>query len=268
MYQITTDQLSQVIKEAAMKVWNEKTEIDDCRISGREYVDTSMGSFSSAGKIGELLAREGDVAPHTGRHNILIKQRVIYAAFAALISLSALTLSGCGGGGGGGGSQDQTAAVTVSSPSQTIKTNYLKVTTDDYGLIQPTFYYSTVNNSFWSIQANVAKNVGDIDTKCVLRIDIPKGDGGYPLLNKTFSIEDNQLYEKFPGTFLVFNGMLSTQNKVEQGIVSFSPNSVAAEYVSGSFDITVTDYDAGTLPPRKYNIKGIFSFKMGDYGPA
>lgn len=42
---------------------------------------------------------------------------------------------------------------------------------------------------------------------------------------KTFSMEDNGQYEKFPGAFVVFNGEKSVLKKVDQGNISFSPDS-------------------------------------------
>jgi len=221
---------------------------------------------SSAKKLGEVLVEEGYAAPQQVNRAIHLQQRLISASLAAILSFSGLSLAGCGGGGGGSASQAPTASPI--NVSQVIKTNYLAVTSDNYGLLKPTFYYSSVNESFWSIQANRARSALDIDSECVIRIDIKKGAAGWPALNRTFSIENNQQYVKFPGTFLVFNGEKATGNKVESGIISFSPDSVASEYVSGSFDVVMTDYDAGILPCPQYRIKGIFSFKMGEYGPA
>ena len=93
------------------------------------------------------------------------------------------------------------------------------------GLFKPNYYYSTNNNAYWSIQADVAENVWDPTFKTVIRIDIPKSDNGVmpSIGGKTFSIEDNPQYEKFPGTFLVFNGEKSTLKKVSQGTITFSP---------------------------------------------
>ena len=76
----------------------------------------------------------------------------------------------------------------------------------------------------------------------VIRIDILKsGNGVMPIIGgKTFSIEDNPQYEKFPGTFLVFNGEKSTLKKVSQGTITFSPDSAASQ-ATGDFDVTLVD---------------------------
>jgi len=240
----------------------------------REQLDDALlKQEGTTKKIGEVLIEAGYAAPHHVKHGIRLQQRFISAALAAILAFSGLSLTGCGGGGGGGGdgagsSVNTTATQTSVAAGQVFKTNYLTVTSEDYGLMQPTFYYSTVNQYFWSIQANVASKVTDAESVTVIRIDIPRTNDGWPLLNRTFSIEVNPQYVTFPGKFLVFNGLKSTSNKVESGIISFAPDSVTAEYVSGSFDVVMTDYDSGKLPAPKYSIKGIFSFRMGEYGPA
>lgn len=246
----------------------------------RQQLDEALiKQAESNKKLGEVLIDEGYAKPQHIHHGIHLQQKLISAALAAILSFSGLSLSGCGGGGGGGGGSDDVAAEQTSLVSsaytasdsaikQSFKTNYLEVTSTDYALAQPTFYYSTVNESFWSIQANVAKAVIDIDSESVIRIDIQKTANGFPRLNKTFSIGTDGQYEKFPGSFLVFNLKKSTGNKVESGIISFSPDSVTEQHVSGSYEVIMTDYDSGALPAPQYRIKGIFSFTMGEYGSA
>lgn len=245
-------------------------------ISRQQLDDALLKQAECPKKLGEILVEEGYIHPRHINHGIHLQQKLMTAALAAILSFSGLSLSGCGGGGGGG--SDETASQTseVSSynaPSgetvkQPFKTNYLTVTSTDYAFAQPTFYYSTVNESFWSIQANVAKAVIDIDSESVIRIDIEKTAAGFPSLNKTFSIGTDAQYEKFPGSFLVFNLKKSTGNKVESGIISFTADSVTESHVSGSYDVLMTDYDSGALPAPQYRLKGVFSFTMGEYGPA
>ena len=81
-----------------------------------------------------------------------------------------------------------------------------------------------------------------------------------PAINKTFSIEENPLYEQFPGSFLVFNGEPSTNNKVERGIISFTPDSKIPGVIQGSFDVVITDYDSGIVPAPQYYLTGSFKF--------
>jgi len=237
-------------------------------ITRRQLDDALLKQASSSKKLGEVLVEEGSAASHQVKYGIRLQQRLITAALAAILAFSELTLSGCGGGGGGGEAPVPSPSATLYSAEQAAKTGYLTVTSDDYNLAKPTFYYSTVNDSFWSIQANIASYVQDIDTRCVIRIDVPRIDGSWPHLNKVFSVEDNPHFEKFPGSILVFNGSRATLSKVEQGIISFAPDSITSEHVSGFFEVTMTDYGSDTLPLPQHHLKGVFNFKMGEYGSA
>lgn len=184
---------------------------------------------------------------------------------AALMAIILLFVTACGGGGGSSASNTGTIVNAGSTVS-----NQLTVTHDEYGLLAPNFYYSTDNAAFWSIQADVAKDVYDDNFKCVIRVDIPKTiDGAMPaIIGKTFSIEDGSQYEKFPGEFLVFNGHKSVYKRVEQGTISFSTASTASGSVTGTYDVIVTDYDSMLVPRPKYRLAGEFSFIMDTYGPA
>lgn len=185
-----------------------------------------------------------------------------FAKKAAVSLFIILSLSACGSGGGGGNGGSVTGV--EQSPI-----NYLTVTSDDYGLMTPNFYYSTDNAAFWSIQANVANDVWDQNFQSIIRIDIPKaGNNVMPDINKTFSIEDNSQYAKFPGTFYVFNGHVAVYKKVEQGTISFSVDSTASNKITGAFDVIVTDYDSKIIPAPQYHLTGVLSFKIGTFGPA
>ena len=236
-------------------------------ITRKQLNDALLKQATTSKNLGEVLIEDGYAASHHVKHGVRLQQRLVTAALAAILAFSELSLSGCGGGG-----EKETAGTTTVTTQYTsdqpAKTAYLTVTSDDYNLVAPNFYYSTVNESFWSIQANIARYVQDIDTRCVIRIDVPKINGSWPLLNKEFSIEDNPHYEKFPGTILVFNGSPSTMRKVEHGIISFAPDSVTSEHVSGFFDVTMTDYGSGSLPVPHHHLKGDFNFRMGDFRRA
>jgi hypothetical protein len=233
--------------------------------------DALLKQATISKKLGEVLVENGYASSHQVKYGIRLQKRLVTAAIAAILAFSELTLSGCGGGGGGGAGAEAsttTPATTQYSSEQPAKTSYLTVTSDDYNLTAPTYYYSTVNESFWSIQANIASYLQDINTRCVIRIDVPKINGSWPLLNKEFSVEDNPNYEKFPGTILVFNGSPSTMSKVEHGIISFAPDSITSEHVSGFFEVTMTDYGSDSLPLPQHHLKGVFNFKIGEYGPV
>jgi len=177
-----------------------------------------------------------------------------------------LSLNACGGG----GSETVTGAMISGGKQEQSASNNMTITDDDYGLMKPNFYYSTNNAAFWSIQAAVAKNVQDQDYGCVVRIDIPKSENGTmpAIYGRTFSIEENASFDKFPGSFFVFNGHKSVNKKVEHGTISFTPASSARDEVNGIFDVMVTDYDSHLVPPPQYHLKGTFSFNIGTSGAA
>jgi hypothetical protein len=186
-----------------------------------------------------------------------------FTVTALLLCALAFLPVACGSGGGGNG----TAAAVNSNQGQA-DANYLAVTGDDYGLMSPNFYYSVNNNALWSIQSSIANDIWDPNFRSIIRIDIPKSNNGaIPAINKSFSIEDNGQYEKFPGTFSVFNGQASVLKKVEQGTIVFTADSNPSGIVSGVFDVILTDYDASLNSPPQYHISGAFHFTMGTYGP-
>ncbi len=245
-------------------------------ITRKQLADALEKQQISKKKLGEVLVEEGYAHLHQINRGINLQRKLLRAVLVTVISLSALSMEGCGGG----GSEPQvatptyTATVTPSSStyqnvSNLIRTNYLQISESDYHFsVTPNFYYSTDNQSFWSIQANVAASLTDINSRNVIRIDIPKTGSQLPLLNKPFSIEAGGQFEKFPGTFNVLDGQQSSAKKVEKGTIIFAPDSVMAENVSGSYDVTLTDYDSLTVPAPKYILKGVFSFRMGGYGSA
>jgi len=195
------------------------------------------------------------------------------ALLVAALALGTLTACGAGGGRAGtaaaGGSTATTSAVSSSNPGKAEQSTIddFTVSYDEYGLITPNFFYATSTDSFWSIQADVAENPWDPNFKTVLRIDIQKPAGGnMPVVGgKTFAIEDNASYEKFPGFFLVFNGQQSTLRRVESGVISFSADSTLSGDVDGSYDVVLTDYDSTISPTPHYRLKGTFRFKAGTY---
>ena len=242
-------------------------------ITRKQLVDALQKQQLSNKKLGEVLVEEGYAHLHQVNRGINLQRKLLRAVLVTVVSLSGLSMEGCGGGGGG----SQTAYPSVASPSPAtyqavsnlIKTNYLQISDSDYKFsVTPNFYYSTDNQSFWSIQANVADSVTDINARNVIRIDIPKTGTRLPILNKPFSVEADGVYEKFPGTFSVLDGQQSSAKKVEKGTIIFAPDSVMSDHVSGSFEVILTDYDSGLSPVPRYTLKGVFSFRIGGYGPA
>ncbi|MFO7605048.1 MAG: hypothetical protein R6W72_01920 [Desulfurivibrionaceae bacterium] len=235
----------------------------------RLQLDQALERQIDSGKrLGEVLVEEGYAQPHHVKHAMRLQKMLAAAVMAAM-------LAACGGGGGDG----QSAAGVPSTDSDKlisqnyqeqvqIDSNYFLATSDDFGLRTPTFYYSTDNDKFWSIQADIAQDVFDQDYLCVMRIHIAKENGVMPAINKTFSIEDTPQFEQFPGVFLITNGQESTLNKVEQGTISFEPDSTSSGVVKGTYDVVLTDYDSQLTPAPQYRITGVFSFKMGTYSQA
>ncbi len=244
-------------------------------ITRRQLADALQKQQLSKKKLGEVLVEEGYAHLHQVNKGINLQRKLLRAVLVTVVTLSGLSMDGCGGGGGGGDSQTtypaaaSPAPATYQTATNIIKTNYLQISESDYRFsVLPNFYYSTDNQSFWSIQANVAASVTDINSRSVIRIDIPKAGTQLPNLNKTFSIEADGVYEKFPGTFSVLDGQQSSAKKVEEGTITFAPDSVMSDHVSGSFEVILTDYDSMLSPIPKYSLKGVFSFRIGGYGPA
>lgn len=234
----------------------------------RQQLDEALSrQIDSGKKLGELLIVGGYVQPHQVKKGIRLQQMLLAAVLAGM-------LTACGGGGGGvdtyaPASVAGSGNVVNSAPQeQQANTNYFVTTSDDFGLTSPTFYYSTNNEKYWSIQADLAEDVFDKDFLTIIRIQIMKENGVMPEINKTFSIDWDPQYDQFPGEFLIPNGQDSTRKKVERGLVTFAPESVASGEVLGSFDVILTDYDADRSPVPEYRIQGQFRFKMGTYGPA
>jgi len=167
------------------------------------------------------------------------------------------TLASCGGG-------------VPAYPGAEGGKNYFETAVDEYGLAKPTFLYSTNNPVFWSLQANKGATLTDPDLCCVVRIDIPKsGSQTMPDLGgKTYSIESRDHMNTFPGSFYVFNTHASVKKKVEAGVISFAAGSSSTGYVSGSFDVVMTDYDSKLATPPRYHLKGSFGFAIGTFGAA
>lgn len=231
-------------------------------ISREQLDDALFKQPLSNKKLGEVLIEEGYAQPHHIKHGIHLQHMLLAAALAAL-------LTACGSAGNSMGTQtDVVNTIESAEYTEQIITNSFTVTSDDYAVLTPNFYYSTNNAIFWSIQAAIADDLYDPDFKYVMRIDILKQNGVMPDINKTFSIEDNATYEKFPGKIFVFNGQESTNKKVEEGTIAFSPDSTASGNVTGSFDVILIDYDSATVPAPRHHLKGNFNFKMETYGSA
>lgn len=195
---------------------------------------------------------------------------VLLRVVQALTLLAAL--NACGGQSAPQSISEKTTSDAVALEATAGKSsddNYLKVTLDEYGLLTPNYYYSTNNAAFWSIQANVANDLRDENSRCIIRIDIAKpNNGAMPKPGKTYTLGGDSPYDKFPGDFFVFNGHESVYKKAELGTISFSPDSNASGSVAGVFDLVITDYDSMLSPKPQYRIVGAFSFTVGTYGPA
>ncbi len=241
-------------------------------ISRKQLEDALRKQRGSARKLGEVLVEQGYAHPHQIKRGVRLQQMLVTAALVAL-------LAACGSGAGGArassvpsatGSTASSAIATAYNGQEQAADDYLLLTTDEYGLLQPTFFYATDNDTFWCIESAVAKDAVDPDYKTIIRIDIPKTNGASlpDVSGKTFSIEADGPFDQFPGFFLVFNGQKSTFKKAVAGTISFSPGSSAAEKVEGDFDIVIADYDSTAVPAPRYRLQGRFSFTMNTSGPV
>jgi hypothetical protein len=228
----------------------------------------SKGAFAPSAPGQSRRAASGGPQVHPGEGGSPLRRVLLAVALGAVSLVSPLALTACGSGGGSGAAP---LAAVVTVPAAAVEpgaSNVFVMTEDTFGLIPVNFYYSTDNASFWSIQANAAKNAADVDGVPVFRIDIPKTASPMPDLNKTFSIEEGTRFDRFPGSFLVFNGANNVSKAVESGIISFTADSVSSQRVAGTFEIVLTDYDSETVPAPRYELKGYFNFVMGTYGPV
>jgi hypothetical protein len=236
----------------------------------REQLDAALRKQAGSGKkLGEVLIEEGYAQPGHIRHGMRLQQMLQTSVLAALLSIGGLTA--CGGAQGTATDNSEQVATTAASSDRTQGyANSWIVTEDEYGLRKPNYYYSTSNDAFWSIQADIGVNVWDPDFRTIMRIDIPRPtDGSLPNIGgRSYAIEDNGLYEKFPGSFLVLNGEKSALKKVERGAITFSSAATLNGAVSGTFDVILVDYDSATTDAPQYRLKGSFDFMMGTYGPA
>lgn len=227
-------------------------------ISRYQLEDALYKQTLSRKKLGDILIEEGHVHPSHIKHGLRLQHMLMAVVLSAL-------LTACGGP--AGNVDNNSGAEDVVQYEEVAQANYFTVQSDDYNIQTPNFFYSTDNESFWSMQANIATDIYDPELQNIIRIDIQKENNSMPSIGKTFSIEESSQYEKFPGTFLVFNGQESTRKKVEQGIISFTSDSNESGYINGAFDVIMTDYDSTTVPTPQFHIKGEFSVKMGTYGP-
>lgn len=241
-------------------------------ITRSQLEDALRKQAVSRKKLGEVLIEEGYAEPRQIRRGIRLQQMLQTAVLVAVLAIGTMA---CGSGGGGGAPAQgapsgATTATTQPSTDTRQYANSWVLTLDEYGLQNPTFYYSTSNESFWSIQANIAESVWDPNFKTIMRVDILKSaaNGTPSIGGKTYAIEAGGMHEKFPGEFLVFNGQRSVLKKVESGTISFTPASTLDGEISGEFDVMLTDYDSPTSPPPHYHLKGTFDFRMGTCGPA
>ncbi len=230
-----------------------------------EYLHKSEDAVKTAGEtrhiLAELCGEARCARPHHIKNVSRLKGLLLTAVIIGL-------LTACGS------EEDyvntpraETDIMGKNENSEEVHTNYLVVTSNDYNLLKPNFLYSTDNEAFWSIQANIAEDIHDIESLCVVRLDVPKENGVMPTsLDKTFSIEDTLQFEKFPGGIFVFNGEESTYNKVEEGVISFQSESTASGYVEGFFHVILTDYDSFEASVPQYRLTGTFGFQMGTFG--
>jgi len=238
-------------------------------ITRTQLADALEIQKKSSNRLGDILVAKGLLTSRQLDRSLNLQQKLVAASLVAMLSLS---LTACGGGGGGSGASKTdsgtTDVVNIADGTSSGLNNYVTLAEDTYGLLPHNFYYSTDNDQFWAVEAIIADSLHDVNALTVFRIHVKKANGAMQQLNKSFSIEDDPILEKFPGDMLIFNGQKSSSKKVVSGTISFTPDSVASDQVKGSFDVIMADYDAAAITPPSYRIKGYFQFRIGTYGPA
>jgi len=249
----------------------------------RPQLDEALGKQALSRKqLGAVLVEEGYAEPRHIKHGMRLQEMLLAAVLAAF-------LAACGGGPADTSAvtnqaetsqlatnQTTTSQIasnqTETAPEETLPAyspNYFKITSSDFDILTPNYYFSADSVSYWSVQAAVAQDYWDPAYKCIIRIDIEKpGYNEMPAINKAFSLGENTLYDKFPGAFLVFNGELKVSKKVEEGVLIFTPDSKASGLVQATYDVIVSDIDPTSAPAPRYHITGSLNFTMGTYGPA
>jgi hypothetical protein len=185
------------------------------------------------------------------------------AALGAL-ACSVITCAGCGGGSGAPGS-------TGAAPSSTTARSdgsggSFLITSDDYGVENPTYLSATRSGAALILRAAVASSMTDPDYATVFRIDI--SDPGAVGISGSYSLGPATPAAPFPGALYLFNGHHSTLLQAVGGTISFDTYGTSpGDSISGSFDLIVLDAGDSAVPSRGYRVAGSFSFISGNYGP-
>jgi predicted small lipoprotein YifL len=186
----------------------------------------------------------------------------VLRALVVIISLS-LSLSGCGGGGGGGSAPAAVNSVVPDSSAQGAG-NAFAITSDNYGMENPTYLSSSRLNSSIVLRTAIASSMTDPNFKTVSRIDID--NPGAVTAGVNYSLGGAAPgTPAFAGNLYFFNGHQSTLLQTVGGTINFNSFAgTAAGVISGSFNAQVLDKADGTV----YAISGNFSFASDSSGPV
>lgn len=176
----------------------------------------------------------------------------------------ALLLCGCGGNGGGGASAEKDA--TSAGRAGLTPAPSFALTTDQYGVENPTYLSATRSTLGIVLRMAVASSMTDPDYRTVLRIDIEDPDAVaagalYPLGKEGGGAPP-------PAKLHLFNGHQSTLLQTTGGGIAFSSfGSSAGDLIAGSFSAVILDGNDTSTPKGSYTLAGNFTFTVGEDGP-
>ena len=177
----------------------------------------------------------------------------------AILSL-ALFFAGCGGG---GGSSPAAVNGVASAPPAA---NTFAVTSDTYGMQNPTLLASSKSSLGIVLRAAIASSMTDQNFKTVSRIDIAPGAALSTFTTYSLGAAAGPA---FPGAIYFLNGHPSTQLRTVDGSITFTAfGANSGNRISGSYNAVVEDgYDTAT-PKARYTVAANFDFTTDSNGPV
>jgi hypothetical protein len=188
------------------------------------------------------------------------------ARLAALGALAwaGMTCAGCGGGSSASGNGAPSSS--SATPRGDGSGGAFLITSDDYGVENPTYLSATRSSASLILRAAVASSMNDPAYQTVFRIDISAPGALAPAVS--YRLGPASPGPSFPGALYLFNGHQSTLLQTAGGTISFnSYGTDSGDRISGSFDAVIVDGGDSTAPNGSYRVAGSFSFTSGGNGP-
>lgn len=186
------------------------------------------------------------------------------------LMLLVLALAGCGSGGGDGAiadtetPADKNYSYTLKDvPSSNPPVNLSTITVDEYGLRQPSIFYSISVPQYLLLRTAVPDStIQGWDTASIMTIFV---DAPLTVSAGTEYSFDSDVGIPFPGVFSFSNGEYSTLNLAASGTLTFTSWGTDVDStVAGYYDLLMEDGDLDQgAPPAFYRIAGSFSYTIG-----